>query len=369
VSRCRPVGQVANPPSDSAETPPSASYQLPRKIPSCPTSLLFLLASAAFAQNTGGLSGTVVDLAGQPVANVSLEATNGATKAVFKASSSDKGSYSLAALPAGTYTLSATALGFNNFNQQNVAISAAKTLRLDVHLIDYQFDTLGDGREIRIALLTEHPTPKGPAPRTADGKPDLSAMWHPLRITDPGKAEPLPWAAALIKERTENNTKDSPFSQCLPRGIALMGGLYPWKIVQTQTPAEIIFLLEDWVPNNREIYMDGRAHPKDALTWMGHATGRWDGDTLVVDRAGFNDTSWIDNSGRPHTDKLHVIERFRRADFGHLEVEMTFDDPGAYARPFTIKGVYDYAGDPRKDEVQEFICNENNRDTSHMVGK
>jgi hypothetical protein len=131
-------------------------------------------------------------------------------------------------------------------------------------------------------------------------------------------------------------------------------------------PAEIILLFEDWVPSHREIFMDGRAHPRDAATWMGHAVGHWEGDTLVVDRAGFNDTSWVDNSGRPHTEKLHVVERFRRVDRGHLAVEMTFEDPGAYAKPFTIKGVYDAAPD---EEIQEFICNENNADLPHMVGK
>jgi hypothetical protein len=325
---------------------------------------LFLSALAAFGQNTAGISGTVVDLAGEPVANAPLQATNASTKAVFKATSSGTGSYSLAALPAGTYDIVVNMPGFNPFAQQNVAIAAAKTLRLDIHLIDFQFNTLGDGREIRAALLTEHPTPKGPAPRTPDGKPDLSGMWHPLRITDPGKADPLPWAAALMKERADNNTKDSPFSKCLPRGVALIGGLYPFKVVQT--PKLIILLFEDWVPSHREIFMDGRAHPKDQYTWMGHAVGHWEQDTLVVDRAGFNDTSWIDNSGRPHTEMLRVTERFRRADLGHLEVEMTFDDPGAYARPFTIKGVFDAAPD---EEIQEFICNENNADIPHMVGK
>jgi hypothetical protein len=189
-------------------------------------------------------------------------------------------------------------------------------------------------------------------------------MWHPLRVTDPGKPEPLPWAAKLMKERSENNTKDSPFSQCLPRGVGLIGGVYPFKIVET--PALVILLFEDWVPSHREIFMDGRPHPNDLYTWMGHAVGHWEDDTLVVDRAGFNDAGWIDNSGKPHSSKLHVTERFRRPDFGHLEVQMTFDDPEAYAKPWTMKGVYDNAGE---DELQEFICNENNRDAGHMVGK
>jgi hypothetical protein len=321
----------------------------------------------AFGQNTGGLSGTLIDIENEPVPNAPVQATNAATKAIFKATSSSKGVYTLDALPAGTYEIVADVPGFNRFVQPNVAIAAAKTLRLDLHLVDFQFNTLGDGREFRAALLTEHPTPQGPAPRAPDGKAALSGMWYPLRVTDGGNVQPLPWAAALIKERTDNNNKDSPMAHCLPRAAGLIGGQYPFKIVQT--PEEIILLFEDWVPSDREIYMDGRAHPKDMATWMGHAVGHWEGDTLVVDRTGFNATSWIDNSGRPHTEKLHVVERFRRADLGHLEVEMTFDDPGAYAKPFTIKGVFDYAGDPAKEEIQEFICNENNADVPHMVGK
>jgi len=345
---------------------------------------LLALAAAAFSQSTassGAVSGTVLDLIGEPVADAPIQAVNTATKAVFNAKSTGKGAYSLAALPAGTYSIVVNAPGFNPYAEPNVTVAAGKTTRFDIHLVDFQFNTLGDGRDIRAALLVEHPTPKGPAPRTADGKPDLSGMWHPLRVTDPGKPELLPWAAALLKQRTEENTKDSPMSQCLPRGAALMGGLYPFKIVQL--PGEIVLLFEDWVPDHREIFMDGRPHPKDLYTWMGHATGKWESsaqpgrgvvrgqeaDTLVVDRVGFNDASWLDNSGRAHTSQLHIVERYHRTDFGHLEVQMDFDDPGAFARPWSLKGVFDNAGDPREVEIQEFICNENNRDTGHMVGK
>ena len=329
-----------------------------------PLAILCLAALSALAQNPGALSGKVLDLPGDPVPNVPVQITNTATKAQFKGISSAKGEYTISSLPAGTYDVSVTQIGFNPFSQPGVSIPAGQTAHLDIHLYDYQLNTLGDGVEIRVGLLTEHQVPKGPTPRTAEGHPDLSGMWHPLRVTDPGKTEMLPWAAALFKERTEQNTKDSPFSQCLPRGVALMGGLYPWKIVQM--PKLIVFLFEDWVPTHREIFMDGRAHPKDLYTWTGHATARWEGDTLVVDRAGFNYTSWIDTSVLPHTEKLHVVERFRRPDLGHLEVAMTFDDPGTFVHPLVIKGVYDNAGD---DELQEFICNENNKDVTHMVGK
>jgi hypothetical protein len=127
-------------------------------------------------------------------------------------------------------------------------------------------------------------------------------------------------------------------------------------------------ILDDDTPGFRQIFMDGRGHPKDVNpTWTGHAIGRWEGDTLVVDKVGFNDKTWLDNDGHPHTEMLHIIERYRRPDKGHLEMETTVEDPGTLAKPWTQKRIADLA--PGDEEVLEFICNENNRDPDHMVGK
>ena len=131
---------------------------------------VFLLASAAFAQS-GAISGKVVNLPGDTVPNAPIVATNVATKAVYKSTSSDKGLYTLANVPPGTYEISVALLGYNAYTQKDVTVGAAKTLQLDIHLVDYQFDTLGDGKEFRIDLYSPHPTPSGPTPRTADGKP------------------------------------------------------------------------------------------------------------------------------------------------------------------------------------------------------
>ncbi len=98
---------------------------------------------------------------------------------------------------------------------------------------------------------------------------------------------------------------------------------------------------------------------------MGHSIGHWEGDTLVVDTTGFNDRSWLDPQGHPHTEQMHVIERMRRPDLGHLEIEFTIDDPGTYAKPWIIKRVADLDPD---DDVGEYVC-ENNHDPEHMVGK
>src|SRR6516164_4486242 len=125
--------------------------------------VILLLAAAAFAQNSGGtLTGTVVDLAGDTVANAPIQATNTATHMVYKATSSEKGAYAIAQLPAGVYELTVAAPGFNPYTQQHVAVTAGQTLRFDIHLFDFQLNTLGDGRDFRISQITPHATPSGP---------------------------------------------------------------------------------------------------------------------------------------------------------------------------------------------------------------
>ena len=214
------------------------------------------------------------------------------------------------------------------------------------------------------------PAPSGPAPRAKDGKPDLSGIWGPDRnfiydITSamkPGDALPLqPWAADLTKTRM---SKDDPEANCLPTGVPRMAP-YPWKIVQT--PSLIVFLFEGNIHSYRQIFLDGRSHPKDLdPTWYGDSIGHWEGDTLVVDTIGFNDHFWFDFAGHPHTDKLHITERYRRTDLGHLEDEVTIDDPGAYTKPFKMYGHFPLQP---STEIMEYICNENNQDVGHIVGK
>lgn len=324
-----------------------------------------LIAGAAFGQNTSTIAGTVLDLPGEKVANAPIQATNTRTKEVFKATSSEQGSYTLGPLPAGNYELSAAVVGYNPFAQQDVRVGAGQTLRLDIHLVDYQFDTLGDGKEFRIDLLTPHPTPAGPTPRTAGGKPDLTGIWYAQRTVDPGKPEMLPWAEKLLKERMANNSKDAPGSHCLTRGIIAAGALFPYELVQT--PTRLVMIFEDDVPSHRTVYLDGRGHPKDPNpTWMGHSIGHWEGDTLVVDTIGFNDKSWLDIMGHPHTETMHVTERISRPDLGHLNIEITLVDSETYVKPWVIKRVADL--DPN-DEIGEYVCAEGEKDAAHMVGK
>jgi hypothetical protein len=174
-----------------------------------------------------------------------------------------------------------------------------------------------------------------------------------------------PWAEALVKQRLADLGKDIPTSRCLPPGVPLMQAVpAPFKIVQT--PGLVVILYEGWTIY-RQIFTDGRRLPKDPNpAWMGYSAGSWDGDTLVVDTAGFNDKSWLDLMGHPHTEALHVVERFRRSDLGRMETQITIDDPVAYTKPWTVTESSRLLPDT---ELLEFFCNENERDVPHLVGR
>ena len=325
---------------------------------------MFLFALGILAQNGGTITGKVVDLSGDPVADAVVQATNAETKVVHKATASGAGVYTLAPLPAGTYQLSNTMPGFMPFIQRDVAVTAGQTLQFNLHLVDFQLNTLGDGREFFASAEKPHPVPAGPAPRMPDGKPDLSGMWHQQRTVDPGKPETKAWAEAVVKERAENNARDFPQSHCQPLGVILAPTLQFWKTVQTQTL--LVIIVEGELP--RQVFLDGRGHPKDwNPAWMGHSVGYWDGDTLVVDTVGFNDKAWLSGvNSIPHTEKMHLTERYHRPDLGHLEIEFTIEDPDTFTKPWVFKRAADLAPN---DEIQEYVCTENERDREHIVGK
>jgi len=211
--------------------------------------------------------------------------------------------------------------------------------------------------------------PKGPTPRTADGKPSLSGVWNPdrnfigdiSRALKKGEELPLqPWAAKLTKGRM---AADDPEASCLPTGVPRMSP-YPYKILQS--PTLIVLLFEGNIHSFRQIFLDRATHPKNLNpTWYGDSIGKWDGDTLVIDTIGFNDRFWFDFIGHPHTEQLHTIERYRRPDLGTLEDEVTIEDPGAYTKPFTITSKSRLT---QGSDLMEYICNENNRDVKHIVG-
>jgi hypothetical protein len=175
-----------------------------------------------------------------------------------------------------------------------------------------------------------------------------------------------PWAADLYKHRRETLSKDDPTGiLCTPGGVPRSNAVpYPFKIVNT--PGLVIILYEA-VHSYRQIFTDGRQLPRDPNpTWLGYSVGHWEGDELVVESNGFNNEGWLDNDGHPNTEQLRVTERFRRKDFGHMDIVITIDDPGAYTRPWTVTIPLVLAAD---DEILEYICSENNRDVEHLVGK
>lgn len=217
------------------------------------------------------------------------------------------------------------------------------------------------------------PNLTAPAPRTADGKPDLSGIWMPppgyvFSIATGMKPEDVPfqpWAEALYKQRRGNLSIDDPVGHCIMAGVPRADAVpYPFKILNS--PGEVVILYEA-VQGFRQIFTDGRPFPKDPNpTWMGYSVGHWDGDTLVVETTGFNNTGWLDNDGRPATDALKVTERFQRKDVGHMDLVITIDDPKAYTKPWTVTEPFKLLPDT---ELLEYVCNENNKDLGHLVGK
>src|SRR5581483_2584826 len=200
-----------------------------------------------------------------------------------------------------------------------------------------------------------------PVPRTADGKPDLSGLWTRIspkygrNIAADLKPEDVqPWAQKLVQERQENLEKDYMNVWCLPLGpgyatAADSTGTEMMKIIQT--PQLIVILNPDLT--YRQIYMDGRELEKDPNpSWMGYSVGHWEGDTLVVESNGFNDKTWLDHSGHPHTDQLRVTERYHRRDMGNLDLDVTISDPGAYAHPWTVSVRAELAADT---EILEWV--------------
>ena len=210
------------------------------------------------------------------------------------------------------------------------------------------------------------PDLKAPAPKTSEGKPDLSGLW----LLAPGsgglsqlKKSEIPAAAQKVHdEREENLGKDSTSTLCLPFGFLTAAGGNMVKIIQT--PGLIVVLSEDL--EYRQIFVDGRELPKDPNpAWMGYSIGRWDGDALVVESTGYNERTWLEN-GYPHSENLRITERFRRDAFGHLAIEASWSDPKVYEKPWTTK--IDAMLTP-DTELLEYVCNENNRDLPHLVGK
>lgn len=233
------------------------------------------------------------------------------------------------------------------------------------------------------------PNLSAPAPKAPDGKPDLSGVWmaDPEPNVAPGpsiessialrfsryfvniaadlKPEDVPLqpsAAALFKQRLQSQGKEDPVAHCQPTGVPALTAIpLPYKIVQT--PRLVVMLYEENTVF-RQVFLDGRRPVQEPLPrWMGYSSGKWDGNTLVVDTVGFDDRSWLDRMGHPHSDALHVLERLRRADAGHLEAQVTIDDPRTYTKPITYTQKATLIPD---EDLLEYFCSENEKDAQHF---
>jgi hypothetical protein len=205
------------------------------------------------------------------------------------------------------------------------------------------------------------------APKTADGKPDLSGVWrsggprsrYDYDVAPTLKPEEIaPWAEAVRLQRVQDFRKDSPLAKCLPVSLPFLNSRGLHRIVQT--PTLMVVLHESPNSPHRTIYTDGRQLPKDPNpTWLGYSVGHWEGDTLVIESAGFNDRGWLDVGGHPQTETLRVTERFRRRDFGHMELEMTLTDPKTFTKPVVMK--MENVLEPDTALLEDVCENENSR--------
>jgi len=229
------------------------------------------------------------------------------------------------------------------------------------------------------AQWINHPTPgiprtadgkpdlTAPTPRASDGKPDLSGIWAMNGLgytTNITSVEMLPWAQKVYEARSATYGHEDPAVSCLPEGPrAGLAGLEPFRIVQTP---HVSFFLYETSPV-RQVFSDGRKPPVDPTpTWMGYSVARWEGDTFIVETSGYNDKTWLDFTGHPHSEALRVTERFRRTDFGHMKVAITFDDAKAYTKPWTIDVDVNLVPDT---ELLENVCLENEKDRERLVGR
>jgi hypothetical protein len=263
-----------------------------------------------------------------------------------------------------------------------VSVSAAASVALTAQWPDHR-----DRRATRTP--DDKIDPSAPAPRTADGKPDLSGVWRNVARPANAPAEALgpdgtpmatfrnigagfkdglplrPWAREVLQKRMADNSKDNPDVWCLPLGNQQFNAhTFPRKVIQTP---DVVLILYETHQGIRQILTDGRSLPNDdPQPWYyGYSAGRWEGDTLVVETTGFRDDGWLDINGSPLTEQGRTIERFRRPNYGTIEIEQTIDDPKAYTRPFTTRLTWSLIPD---SEIIEMVCLENNQSIHHLVG-
>jgi hypothetical protein len=265
-------------------------------------------------------------------------------------------------------------------NSWRMVFTLVLAMSVSVHAQWLNYPTAGAPR-----LPDGKPNLSARAPRTADGKPDLSGIWTLEARCPPdgcidyppapefldfgakleGGLPYQPWAADLVKERSAQFGRDDPVGFCRPPGaLRILTFPPPRKIIQL--PGLVVILSERDV-TYRQLFADGRPSPTDPEpSWNGYSTGKWEGDTFVVETNGLKDGIWLDRKGSPMTDAAKVTEKFRRVNYGRLEIEVTVNDVKAYTRPWkvTLNQVI-----LLNTELLDYHCLDNEKDAKHLVGK
>ncbi|HEX7238410.1 MAG TPA: hypothetical protein VF405_15695 [Gammaproteobacteria bacterium] len=221
------------------------------------------------------------------------------------------------------------------------------------------------GRNVDLSgvwLADAEPVPKAAGLQIEGDMPFARYFINVLADVPPEQAPMQPWAAELFQKRLESGGIDDPVAHCKPSGVPILNAVpLPLKIVQTPS---VVFILYEENTVFRQLFLDRSRPVEDAVPrYMGYSTAQWDGGTLVVETVGFSDHHWLDAMGHPLTDQLHLTERFRRRDAGHLEIEVTVDDPGAYTRPFTYTIKSTLLPD---QDLLEYFCTDNEKDVQHF---
>jgi hypothetical protein len=312
---------------------------------------------AGLPVNAGMLSGRLVDPDGRAVERLEADVTvTDAAGRAFIGKVTPDGRYVVNGLPAGTYAidLNLPTRIFERYGRAGVKIEGAGSTALDLQLTwGMNLGTVGDdplmqGSDLRARTRNVD----GPVPRLADGRPDLSGVWTNFGDSYAGAAPMQPWAQQLF-DQWQKIKQDTPGAYCLPQSAVMTMTNYPYKFIQT--PKVIVQLVEDMAISHRQIHMDGRAHPAPEQwnpSWYGHSIGRWDGDTLVVETVGFNEST---PGFGIHTEALKVTERYTRTSYGRMDIEVTAEDREAWTGPWVRTR---RAGLVEGVEIVEFLCAE-----------
>ncbi len=332
-----------------------------------------LVSTLAWGQGaTASLSGKLIDANGTAITllEASVSVRNTRTGEVKTAVLQPNGEYRIAGLVAGVYDLNIpiACCMYRSYEQKSITLAAGQAIKQDINVgWGINLGTIGDDPgQLGMDMRTRAGQIEGPTPRMPDGKVDFSGIWYnvppPMEVRTAQLPPMQPWALDIQKQMQKLYSQ-GPHAYCLPQHAIPTALLFPYKVVQTKDL--MVHLTEFTTPGYRQVFMDGRPHPPADEwnpAWMGHSVGHWEGDSLVIDSTGFNE---VTPGFGIHTEKLHVVERWRRPSRGKLEVEITATDPDAWTQEFRTSFT---AALVPNEEILEFVCPENNVDPLHFGG-